>query len=57
METDAETDLPEFTKVLIHSRCNVSPRRLTEPGPSASQLQDILGAAAAARRCMFVGMF
>jgi len=48
METDAETDLPEFTKVLIHSRRNVSPRRLIEPGPSASQLQDILGAAAAA---------
>ena len=33
---------------LIHSRQNVSPRRLDEPGPSAQQLQDILGTAAAA---------
>lgn len=33
---------------LIHSRHNVLPRRLVEPGPSATQLQTILGAAAAA---------
>ena len=41
-------ELSEFAYALIHSRQNVSPRRLDEPGPSAQQLQDILGAAAAA---------
>jgi nitroreductase len=41
-------ELSEFANALIHSRQNVSPRRLGEPGPSARQLQDILGAAAAA---------
>ncbi len=48
MESAAEPDLPEFAKTLIHSRRNISPRRLIAPGPSAQQLQDILGAAAAA---------
>ena len=48
MDPAAENDLSEFAKTLIHSRRNVSPRRLIEPGPSAEQLQDILGAAAAA---------
>jgi nitroreductase len=38
----------EFAKALIHSRQNVSPRRLDEPGPSAQQIEEILGAAAAA---------
>lgn len=41
-------ELSEFANALIHSRHNVSPRRLGEPGPSAQQLQEILGAAAAA---------
>lgn len=41
-------ELSEFANALIHSRQNVSPRRLDEPGPSPQQLQDILGAAAAA---------
>jgi len=41
-------DLSEFAVALIHSRQNVSPRRLDEPGPSPQQLQDILGTAAAA---------
>jgi nitroreductase len=48
MDPAVEHDLPEFATALIHSRQNVSPRRLVEPGPSAPQLQDILGAAAAA---------
>ena len=48
MDPAAEPDLAEFAKALIHSRRHVSPRRLIEPGPSAQQLQDILGAAAAA---------
>jgi len=41
-------ELAEFANALIHSRQNVSPRRLHEPGPSLQQLQDILGTAAAA---------
>jgi nitroreductase len=41
-------ELAEFANALIHSRQNVSPRRLHEPGPSPQQLQDILGTAAAA---------
>lgn len=41
-------ELAEFANALIHSRQNVSPRRLVEPGPSPQQLQDILGTAAAA---------
>jgi nitroreductase len=48
MQTAVEPDLSEFARALIHSRQNVSPRRLIEPAPSAQQLQDILGAAAAA---------
>ncbi len=38
----------EFALTLMHSRQNVLPRHLEEPGPAAQQLQDILGAAAAA---------
>ncbi len=38
----------EFALTLMHSRQNVLPRHLEEPGPQAQQLQDILGAAAAA---------
>ncbi|MES2877456.1 MAG: nitroreductase [Pseudomonadota bacterium] len=41
-------ELSEFANALIHSRQNVSPRRLGEPGPSPQALQDILGTAAAA---------
>ena len=41
-------ELSEFANALIHSRHNVSPRRLDEPGPLAQELQDILWAAAAA---------
>ena len=48
MDLTAGQELSEFANALIHSRQNVSPRRLNEPGPSAEQLQDILGAAAAA---------
>ena len=48
MDIPTGTELSEFANALIHSRQNVSPRRLMEPGPSTQQLQDILGTAAAA---------
>ncbi len=48
MDFATSKELSEFANALIHSRHNVSPRRLGEPGPSAQHLQDILGAAAAA---------
>lgn len=48
MEFSSATELAEFANALIHSRHNVSPRWLDEPGPSAQQCQDILGTAAAA---------
>ena len=48
MDLTAGQELSEFANVLIHSRQNVSPRRLGEPGPTADQLNEILGAAAAA---------
>ena len=48
MEPLAGRELTEFATTLIHSRHNISPRRLGAPGPSSQQLQDILGAAAAA---------
>jgi nitroreductase len=48
MNFSSAQDLSEFANALIHSRQNVSPRRLDEPGPSPQQLQDILGAAASA---------
>lgn len=41
-------ELSEFANALIHSRQNVSPRRLHEPGPSPQQLLDILSTAGAA---------
>lgn len=40
--------LSAFVQTLIGSRHNVSPKRLTEPGPDAAQLDQILQAAAAA---------
>jgi len=42
------TDIFAITQDLITSRQNVSPRRLAEPGPSAQQLDALLGLAAAA---------
>jgi len=48
MDVPAGHELSEFANALMHSRQNVSPRRLDEPGPSAQQLQDILGTAGAA---------
>ena len=48
MDIPSGHELAEFANAVIHSRRNVSPRRLDEPGPSAQQLHDILGAAAAA---------
>ena len=48
MGSASDQELSEFANALIHSRQNVSPRRLLEPGPSPQQLQDILGAAGAA---------
>ena len=48
MDLTAGLELSEFANALIHSRQNVSPRRLDEPGPTSQQLDAILGAAAAA---------
>ena len=48
MDSPSGNDLLEFALALMHTRQNVSPRRLVEPGPSPQQLQDILGTAAAA---------
>lgn len=48
MDLNSGHELAEFAKALIHSRQNVAPRRLVEPGPCDTVLQDILGAAAAA---------
>jgi nitroreductase len=48
MDQPCDHESFEFANALIHSRQNVSPRRLHEPGPSPRQLQVILGAAAAA---------
>lgn len=41
-------ELSDYAGELIHSRQNVSPRRLVDPGPTPAQLQDMLAAAAAA---------
>lgn len=41
-------EVAEFAQALVHTRQTVLPRRLGEPGPSASELQVILKAAAAA---------
>lgn len=38
----------DLTLTLLHSRHNVLPRRLSEPGPNEQQLAQILGSAAAA---------
>jgi len=43
-----ESDLSATTEALIHSRQNISPKRLTEPGPSPRQLAQLFDAAAAA---------
>ncbi|MDH5205443.1 MAG: nitroreductase family protein [Hylemonella sp.] len=48
LQEPAGIELSEFANALIHSRQNVSPRRLDEPGPSIQQLQAILGTAGAA---------
>ncbi len=37
-----------FAQSLVHSRRNVTPRRLVEPGPDAAQLEGLLALAAAA---------
>lgn len=41
-------ELAVFARELIHSRQNVSPKRLVEPGPTAEELQGILATAGAA---------
>lgn len=43
-----QDDLGDAARALISSRQNVSPKRLLAPGPSPSQVQDLLHAAAAA---------
>lgn len=44
----SSTDAFDTTRALIHSRSNVSPRRLVEPGPTREQLDELLALAAAA---------
>jgi nitroreductase len=44
----AEQPLADWAGALIHARCTVLPKRLVAPGPDPSQLDAILGAAAAA---------
>lgn len=46
--TPAQDDLGDAARELISSRQNVSPKRLLEPGPSPTQVQELLHAAAAA---------
>lgn len=41
-------DLCDAAQALIHTRQNISPKRLAEPGPSPAQLEQLLHAAAAA---------
>ena len=48
MDIASSQELSEFANALMHSRQHVAPRRLHEPGPSAQQLQEILGTAGAA---------
>lgn len=48
MDLPAGPEASGFARTLIHTRQNVSPKRLLEPGPSRQQLQTILEAAAAA---------
>jgi nitroreductase len=43
-----ETDGCEFIETTITSRQNISPKRLVEPGPSASELRQMFRSAAAA---------
>ncbi len=48
MTDSSDQNLLDFALTLMHSRKNILPLHLDPPGPSAQQLQDILGAAAAA---------
>ncbi len=48
MTPSSDPALIEFALTLMHSRRNILPLHLEEPGPNAQQLEDILGAAAAA---------
>lgn len=48
MELSTGLDWSEFAATLMHSRRNVLPRHMVEPGPDEAQLQAILGAASAA---------
>jgi nitroreductase len=42
------TELADLAATLMHSRQTILPKRLAEPGPDPEQLEQILGAAAAA---------
>ena len=48
MDAMSDQDVLDAALTLIHSRQHVSPKRLGDPGPSAEQLELILGAAGAA---------
>jgi nitroreductase len=41
-------ELCDLAQALIHTRQNISPKRLAAPGPTATQLEQLLSAAAAA---------
>ncbi len=48
MDSSSDQEVLDAALTLIHSRQHVSPKRLGDPGPSAEQLELILGAAGAA---------
>jgi len=48
MNSIAEQEMLDAALTLIHSRQHISPKRLGDPGPSAEQIEKILGAAGAA---------
>ena len=48
MDSTSDQEVLDAALTLIHSRQHVSPKRLGDPGPSAEQLETILGAAGAA---------
>lgn len=48
MDSTSDQEVLDAALTLIHSRQHVSPKRLGDPGPSAEQLELILGAAGAA---------
>jgi nitroreductase len=48
MDLPTGQELSEFSDALIHSRQSILPKRLSEPGPSPAQIEQLFRAAAAA---------